>query len=112
MVDSPPPDAQPVDDSITPGEMQDIENLIVNLKSFIDSKPHPEQYKPIDRPSLITSMCLLLDWEETGYVTKEAFRPVAAMLGLATTSDEEWEDTYTEFCGDFLFKPHKGVETT
>ena len=56
VVDSPPPDAQPADDSITPGEMQDIVNLIDNLKCFIDSKPHPGQYKPIDRPSLITAM--------------------------------------------------------
>ena len=43
-------------------------------------------------------------------MSKDAFRPIAAMVGMMTTTDQEWERTYTEFCGDYQFYPCKGIE--
>ena len=94
--------------------MQSIQQMITNLDVVIgdSQRPHPDQYRPIDRPSLITAIFLLLDWEETGYVSRDAFRPIAAMLGMSVTTDEQWENTYMEFCGEYHVQPDVGIEVS
>ena len=65
--------ATPLDDIISPAALQEIEKLISKLSSLIDSpnKPHEDQHQPIDRPTLVTVVLLQLDWEESGFVTKD-----------------------------------------
>ena len=73
--------------------------------------PDQDQYRPIDRDSLITAMLLSLDWDETGYLSQTAFRPLAAMLGLNVSSNESYRIAYMEFCGEYGCQPDTGIST-
>ena len=54
---------------------------------------------------------MLLDWNETGYLSQEAFRPLAAMIGLDVSTDERYRHAYMTFCGEYYCQPDKGIET-
>ena len=51
-----------------------------------------------------------LDEDEIGFLSQEAFRPVAAMIGLNVSNDMEYRRSYLTFCGEYDFDPAKGIE--
>ena len=54
---------------------------------------------------------LQLDWQEAGFVSKDCFRSIAKFLGMLESTDEEWDISYIQFCGEYIFDPDRGVET-
>ena len=79
-------------------------------KVIAKARPHPDQYQPINRRSLITAMLLTLDPEETGFLTQEAFHAIAIMIRLNVKNDAEYRNSYLMFCGEHGFDPLRGVE--
>ena len=111
------PDAQtpneiPQDD-IGDDELEDIRNMCAQLDEVIAKvRPHPDQYQPIDRRSLITAMFVSLDEDETGFLTQEAFRTIATMIRLNVSNDAEYRRSYLMFCGEYGFDPMRGIEVS
>ena len=70
---------------------------------------HPDQYWPIDRPTLVVELLLMYDFNETGFLHRDSFRPIAQLAGLATEmTDTHWSEMFSRFCGEFKFNEEQG----
>ena len=92
-------------------ELEDIRNMCGQLDAVIDTvRPHQDQYQHIERRNLIAALFASLDWDESGFLSQEAFRPIAGMIGLNVSSNVEYRRAYLMFCGEYGYTPDEGIE--